>query len=252
MRYYLHSSKRSKKKKFRVGMILLGSIFLLGGFLMIIYFSPIFTFRKIKVSGQQDVSVTAIKSFVKENFSYQKSHSLFLSLQPLKKNILHRFPEIQTMVIHRQLPHTLLISLTERKPFLEARFNNLGFLIDQNGFAFKQIQLNHLDISQLEINTNNFQKPEVGQFFISHVLWGKIQPILEHFWKEKEAFHFQEAQLVSSKRLNVVLSPGPEIYFNLEQDRPSSLLELEALRQQKDFFDLKYIDLRFSKRAFIQ
>ncbi len=248
MKYCFRSQKKSKKKKKWIWGVIFGSIFVLGG-LFVIFYSPLFRFTQIQLSPASTVSDSEIQSFIETYFRQWGSQSLFLSFGSLEEKILSHFPTIEKVSLRRRLPHTLIITLTERKPILQARLADSTFLIDKNGFVFqKNSPQDNLPI--LEVEVSSCQKPRVGEFLLPSAPWENLSSIILYFWEKKESLSFVQGRLVSPKQMNIILSPGPVIYFDLEEEGSYSLQAIDAFSQQEDFLDWKYLDLRSPNRAF--
>jgi len=248
MKHCFHSSKKSKKKKRWVKGIIFGGIILLGGLLVIIY-SPLFRLTQIQFSSASSLPESEIQSFIQTHSGRWGNQSLFLNLGLLKKQILNYFPTLERVLLHRRFPHTLVVALTERAPILEARFADSVSLVDKDGFIFQENSSRN-DLPIIEIEVSSCQKPRVGEFLLPPASWENFSSIVSHFWEKKESLSFQQGKLVSPKRLDIILSPGPAIYFDLEKETSHSLQAMDAFSQQEDFFDWEYLDLRFSNRAY--
>lgn len=244
--HWQHWKGRRYQLFFKIGL----SLFVFSLFSGIIYFSPIFRLTTVKVHGEANIPHQKIQSFVKENFHYGESQSLCLPFSPLTKKIMAHFPQIEKLKIHRQLPHTMLIEITPRRPYLLGQFKNNFFLVDPNDVVFQRGSKSQL-YPLLTIEASAFSGPQIGKTFLSQSLWEKIKPAIDYFWAEKKSFHFSQAVLVSPEQLNIRLQPGPMIYLKTS-DLDRSFIELEALRKQEGFFHLQYVDLRYKNRAYLK
>ena len=252
MKHCFHFSKKPKKKKRWVKAVIFGGIILLGGLLVVVY-SSLFRLTQIQFSSVSSLpeTETEIQSFIQAHSGGWGNRSLFLNLGLLEKQILDYFPTLERVSLHRRFPHTLVVALTERAPILEARFADSVFLADKGGFIFQENSSQN-DLPILEIEVSSCQKPRVGKFLLPPAPWENLSSIISFFGERKESLSFQpgKGKLICPKRLDIILSPGPAIYFDLEKEADYSLQAMGAFSQQEDFFDWEYLDLRFSNRAY--
>ena len=205
MIYHAHAHSqhwriRKQRLFLKIGLSLLALLLFSG----IIYFSPVFRLTTVKVRGNTHTPGQNIPSFVQENFHYGKSQSLCLPIAPLVKKITGHFPQIEKVKIHRQFPHTILIEITPRRPYLLGQFKNNLFWVDQNGIIFQKASPSQV-YPLLSLEAAAFSEPKIGKTLLSQDLWGKIKPAIDYFWTERKTFHFHQAVLVSPEQLNIKL-----------------------------------------------
>lgn len=118
------------KKKY-IAMLALA---LLAGLFFFVSHSQSFAVKKIEVRAE---SIAVKKSMEKELQSLLGENIFSLDLSSLADAVLSKSTEIQTLVITRVLPTTLLVTLKERKGLVQV-FSEKGItILDVEGLAFK-------------------------------------------------------------------------------------------------------------------
>lgn len=225
-----------------------------------------FQLKNIVVLGNSRVKTQDIQGFVSEHahtglvdFENIKiiSQSIFLlNNDELSKEITEKFPDIEKVVINRNLPQTVVLNVTERKPigaFCDSQ--NKCFSIDANGVIFEpltQVPTDTTIVRQVGQSGQVFTGEEVvAQNIISTIY--KIQKSL----KDNFRINLEEALITTPVRLDVETSENWKIYFDLspESDINSQLTKLNLLLHGGISPDtrkkLQYIDLRPKDRAVI-
>lgn len=229
---------------------------------------PGFQVKDIVISGNEKVAGNDLQGFadglVKKKIMALGqlelvSKSMFLvSSENLQKEILKKFPAIESISINRDFPQTLLLGIKERKPagaFCEnSSANPRCFLIDQSGIIFLELSLapeNVLVIKQAASDKNLF----TGEEAVNKKIMDLISKIKRNL-NDKFKIDIKEALISSPVRLNILTSENWQIYFNLDQDISADfqLAKLDLLLNNeitpKVREGLLYIDLRFKDRAY--
>lgn len=188
-------------------------------------FYPGIQVKNIIISGNEKVKAQDLQKLVLNNadtglvdFGWLRitSRSIFLiNSESLDKEILEKFPIIEKVSINKNLPETLILGITERKP-IGVYCSNECFLIDQNGIAFEGLVIlpEYLAIvRQTGENGNVFTGENVIQRNIMEAIY-KIEKDL----KDNFQIDVKEALITSPIRLNIETSENWQIYFDISPD----------------------------------
>jgi len=197
-----------------------------------LFFSNFFQIKKIKVAGQNMVAREDILAII------PAANIFLIDAAETERNILNSFPRIAMAEVRRALPDTLDIKVTER---LAAAIwcQERCFLIDENGIIF--------DKAPAEIDLIGIfgERELLGKEMIGRITELKTK------LKEKSGVGATKAFIVSEDRLNLQVSDGWKIYFNLKGDLDWQIQELGLVLEKQippeKIKNLEYIDLNFSR-----
>ena len=245
-------------------------------FLLIIYFLLFwekFQVAQINVFGNEKVLTENVKNIVfakiQHKFLFLKSRSIFLvNSKVLSDEILNSFPQIGKVKTSRRFPNIIIVDIKERKAiavFCADSGLEKCFFIDKTAIIVEQtvtIPKNTLIMrSRLNVEDSRLQEPEQfkkGEYFLGKEAVGKeiVGIILKIQKNLSDNFQIiaQEANIVSTKRLNIKTNENWEIYIGLDSDIDSQITKLNLLLKEEVLAEkrkkLKYIDLRFQDRAY--
>jgi len=270
---------KPKKSIFKGVWLLFLILFLiiLVSVLYLIFFYSGFQLKNISISGNSKVKTQDLQNIVSQsantgliNFASIKvvSRSIFLiNDDKLKKEILKQFPEIEKLTINKNLPQSMSLGVTERKPlgvFCQASStnpslqNNSGcFLIDQNGVIFDPLSIPIAGDTIVRQSLNGGQA-FTGEQVINQNIISAIYKIQEYL-KNNFQINLTDALVTSPVRLDVTTNTATswKIYFDLDpsSDLDVQLSELNSLLNGQLTPDsknnLRYIDLRPKNRAIV-
>jgi len=253
-KYSYKKTHRTKKKKpiFRNKIFWLGLLFLtiLGAAFYFIVFSSIFKIEEIQISGDIKIPVEEIRNIILEQIdkNYFKKSVFLVSLKEINEALLEKFPQVARITIDRSFPNVLAVVVEERKAIAVFLQGEDYYFIDNEGVVFEKISeippqmlkiKNSAWISDIGLGKRIFSKERMEQIL-------KIDTKLNDL-----EISTMEVSIISDKRLNVEISEGWKIFFNLREDLEWQLTELDLLIKKRIPPDkrknLEYIDLRFEK-----
>ena len=221
--------------------------------------------KNIIISGNQKVSSKDIESLVLADVNnkilvfggfeiYSKS-ILLAQENKINTDILNKFPVIGKVVVNKNLPQTLTVSVVERQPLGVFCDNSKCFYIDQNGIIFEPLAVTSPDTFIVRQNMTN--TPLVaGQEVIAQSIVDAISKIQKNL-NDNFKINLIDATIENSSRLNITTSENFQIYFSLSSgpDINSQLTKLSSLLGEgisaDDIKNLRYIDLRPKDRAIV-
>ena len=245
-------------------------------FLLIIYFLLFwekFQVSQINVFGNEKVPTENVKDIVfakiQHKFLFLKSQSIFLvNSRVLSDEILNSFPQIGKVKTSRRFPNIIVVDIKERKAiavfcsdssadFIEhprqGRDLEKCFFIDEGGVAFEKTQ--QIETRSLTIvrQTTGNEVVILGKEAIEKEIVGIILKIQKNL-SDNFQITISEANIVSTKRLNIKTNENWEIYIGLDSDIDSQITKLDLLLKEEVLAEkrkkLEYIDLRFQDRAY--
>jgi len=249
---------RIKKKKsiFRSKFLWLTILILIifGGIFYLLYLSPYFQIKEIKISGNEKVPTEKILSPVQKEIGQKllffSTKSIFLvNLSQIKKGILDNFPQIAEVEIKRRLPSSLGIDVSERQGIANFCQEEQCFLLDGEGVIFEEVPKENLSAPLIKKLGEAGPLPKLGGGVMEKELLSKILEINTEL-KNLEILA-KEVLIVSDDRLNVETQEDWEIYFNPKKDLNWQLTKLKAVLEE-NYLPKEYIDLRFGDRAFVK
>lgn len=249
------------------------SLIILLFFLSVCYFIlfyPVFQLKNIVIIGNEKILSQDLQNVVAEyshtgliNFWRVKidSDSIFLIRKKvINAKILEKYPCIESLSININLPQTIILSLTERKPLgIYCQQDNNCFFLDHSGIIFEKIEntpkgffiVRHLeDVAYLDVGQKALNQEIVNAIY-------STQKVLQDNFK----IDIKEVFITSSGRLNVKTSENWQIYLDLDDNvNAETQLTKMKLLLDKMLLDsptgsgresLRYIDLRPKDRAII-
>jgi len=227
-------------------------------------FYPGFQIKNVLVSGNKKVNTQELQAIILNNSNTGlvrfwllniTSKSIFLlNTDKLDKEILEKFPAIESLKINKEFPQTITIEIAERKPigiFCPSADENNCFLIDQNGIIFEPLTgYSSASPTDFTIVRQTFGNNQVftGEEVVAQNIINDIAKIQKNL-KDNFQIDLKEALVTSPLRLNVKTSENWQVYFNLDasSDINSQITKLNLLLSggisASDRKNLRYINL---------
>ena len=258
-RYPKHSKKEISWKR---RMLFFWILFLVGGLAYIIFFSPIFEIKEIKISGNRVISSEEIKN------SLDNQNNLFLAAgNKLTELLTNDFPGILSVEIGKDIfKKTIELNIIERKeagiyckedlasPALPRDRPNRGecYYIDKEGVIFEEAPQTSGTLI-LAIKDFSKREIEIGKNVIEKEFMAELID-LKNYLPAQLGFKVLDFTIESDvlKDLKVNTNEGWYILFNGSRNLKS---QLEALRlaleeKIKERKNLEYIDVRIENRVY--
>jgi cell division septal protein FtsQ len=231
------------------GLAILGTLYAM-------FFSSYFKITTISVSGNEKTKTEDI-----QNIATETIHRRFLGLvytdsmilvdtNAISKNILHDFPAIENVSIHKAWPHEITISVQERKSVAVFCQEEQCFAIDAKGIIFQTTETpiqETLTIRQSEINS----QLSTGEDVVNENIMKAILQIQNTL---KNNFHIDIKEALIAHYLVITTAENWQVYFdqnaniNLQIARLNALLQSEINETTRK--TLQYIYLQYGDRAY--
>ena len=122
-------TKRKRKSRKRTSPYLFAIILLFIGIAFLLLFSPFFSIQYIKVEGNEKLETEAIINIA----SIERGLNIFrINIPKIKRNITSN-SYVDSVIIKRKFPNTILITIEERKPIAYIPFMGSNICIDKEG-----------------------------------------------------------------------------------------------------------------------
>jgi cell division septal protein FtsQ len=226
-------------------------IFLIGGAVWVVCFSPALEVKTIEVAGTDKINNQSCVKMIEEQVakkiaSFDSKSILLFDMDQVKKDLLARFPQAQNIEIERQFPSKIIASVEERHGV--AIFESAGkyFSLDSNGIAFEEAaQVGDL----LKINDGN-AKIEIGKGAVSQEMLNGILRIKGEIDSSTDIV-ITAAFIATPERVNIQTKDGWYAYFNPLKDIDNQITKLKAVITDESFkakaTNLEYVDVRFTR-----
>jgi hypothetical protein len=246
-RRHRYKPKRRLKNIVFKNKVVLGSLFfIINSFILFyfLFFTPLFKIKEVNIKGERSIPLEEIKNVISSNFDM--GAIIFFNSKKIEKEILKRFPEINSVKIQRNFPNILNIEIEEKEPVAVFCQKEDCQFLDENGFLFKRNKEipNDLPIIKMETQKEfSFGENVIPKDDLLKIL--EIKDGLEKLNIKTKEFILKNNQLISKTLL------GADLYFTLKENPSVQILKLEAILKDtisiEELSKIKYIDLRFSR-----
>ena len=135
----LADAPRRRRKRYAINkkrLVLSLILFALGVELVLVALtSPQFAIEKLKVTGTRVIPV----SEVLRELSFMKGSNIFKVDERKVADLLKKNPVVADVRLHRRLPRTLIVSITERKPELLLKTGTALYDVDRLGIPYRAV-----------------------------------------------------------------------------------------------------------------
>lgn len=248
---------RIKRKKsilrnrfFWLGILVL---VIVGAFFYFLFFSETFQIKRIIITGEEKVSKEGLKLLIEKKLENEilffKTKSIFLiNSNEIKNDILDNFPQIAEVEVSRGLPDALNIVAIERSGLAVWCQGDRCFLVDNGGVIFEESSP-ETDLPKI-LDRQDIDSFNLGEKVIEENILASIFDIKKQL-KGNLKINIEEFIIPNLGRLNVKITEGWEVYFNLKEDIGWQLTKLNLVLEEEippeKRGDLEYIDLRFTR-----
>jgi cell division septal protein FtsQ len=203
----------------------------------IIFLSPIFKVKNILCTADKFACDAAITGSLSRDLN---QNLLFLNTSSNKQEILYSYPQIAEVVIRRQLPDTLNVSLTLRQPVavIEDKLQR-RFLVDKNQMIYAEGNQEGLPVIKTQ------EAVVLGEIAVSQEM-GAVLRLVQIL--QESSLTVKSITIISQEYLELALESGDTVYFNAQKDIAKEVDTLNYIFQHNTPNGGKktqIIDLRF-------
>lgn len=232
-----------------------GCVLFAAGFYFL-FFSPIFQFQEVIVSGGEEKVAEKIRleagDHLERKLLFFKTRSIWTAnVKRLKTDALEKFPQIASVETKRNFPNLLNVKITEKVPVAAWCSQDSCFFMDDEGVIF--LRDGYVQDGLLEIakeNNAGFFAP--GERVIKAEELNQILKIKADMEKNSDDFLKLKEIFIDGERSWIVeTNEGWKAYFNPQKNLDWQLAKLKVVLEKKipgaERKTLEYIDLRFEK-----
>ncbi len=236
---------------------IIASIVVLGALFWLIFISPVFTIKKIEIRNASLSSSSEIEQTAYERLEYHRalffseSRMAIFNSDEFAKGLISKYA-LESVVIKKRLPSTLIIELSERQPAVIWFEADQYYLLDASGVVIATLMQPEQKLATIYNNglprvVN--QKVEDASLLISF-----SKKLLDGFPTRFPGIKLKQLTVDNDPNtLKMICEKGPMIYFNSAQTPEPQFdrLDIYLHSELKDrFAKLSYIDLRFGDKVY--
>lgn len=263
---YFNRDKKIRKNKFKFNyrlnirnLIFFAIFILLIGIFWLLFFSDLFSVKKIEYTGLSNLTENELDSLVNSRIKTKKYLILRQdSIILLNKNdLVYKISEnynVQGIDIQKKLPSTIIINIKEKGIAAIWQESQNYFYIDDNGGIIKQV----MDISDNNEYPIIENKGDLRIYEKSIPAQYDIKKTIELF----KLFKLNEGKFELSKivvdnepnTIKIVTKNGLLLLFNSNNEIDGQLLKLQSISKDKqlNLENKAYIDLRFGDKIYFK
>lgn len=226
--------------------ILLLVLIIMGTAGYFVFFSRELQVTEITIHGNREVKTDDIKNFIS---LYAGGRIILINNNKLINQILNQFPKIESLVIEKNLPNTIILNIKERDLF--AVFcKDKCFNLDKNGIIFGELKDIPKDTFIIRRDINN-DEISLGQNVIDKNSMDMIIKIQKNL---KDNFQIDVKNVLVSNPFIVTTSENWKIYFDPTADMDLEITKMNLLLKDQIPIttrkNLQYIYLQYKDRAY--
>lgn len=254
-------SRRDREKKpisWKSKLIVAWILFLILALSYLLFFSPVFEIKEIKVSGNQAIDSENIQSSL-DDFLYKKTliffdrNNIFLATSnKLRETLIKDFPRILFIEVNKSIfKKTIDLEITERKG-AGIFCKNECYYIDKYGVIFEEAPQTSGTLILL-IKDHSERDIEMGMEVIEKEFMAELIELRARLF---DKFNLRVLEFIVEtipyKDLKVNIHEGWYILFDKSRDLKNQLQALELVLAEKieERENLEYIDLRIENRVY--
>jgi hypothetical protein len=264
VRPYKDELKKKKRKKLILGsaLILLFIFIFLIAAVYALFFAKLLDVRTIKITVPEGVSQTdlnaAINKWLDAGFwkLTRRNDILFFSGTRLSDQLAKQFPELDSIVVNKHLPHSLELSVSKRKPAgiwcLSVAAGGC-FYFDKNGVAYAEATPT-VGFLILNVNDSRNNLIKLGDKVASHVWVDNIilaKELLVKIGLDTSEF---DIPVDSFDEFDAKTAYGWPVIFSDQTDITRQINSLAQFLKEKltptQTKTLEYVDLRIQDRIY--
>lgn len=242
----------------KIKLIIFAAVIIILIFSWLIFFSALFKINKIEVDGAGENTAKAVESLARQLAGDRllgKNNLLLYDKSELSQTLNDKY-YLQNLSIIKLLPHTLKITLEEKRQAAVWREDDKYFYLDGEGNTINQVDPLNINGSNLPLIENLTNIKMEGRK--TNINKPTIDYILTLFNEFKDRRGFEIERFILDQNVNTVkmaVLAGPKIYFNLGETAARQIARLNLIIKEKlkDSFKTKeYIDLRYGNSIYIK
>lgn len=251
-RFWLFRNRRANQ---------IGSLVIFFGLVYFFFYSPIFLFNKIQISGLRDIPTEEINNLIKDQQSqrrfliFKQSNFFIFSKKKLNEQLSAKYV-LSNLIIKKRLLHTLKIYLQEKTSTLTWITGDKFYYLNLEGQVISEVPFGSPNPNFPKIYDESNKSVSNGQTVIQPAQIRFIIDVLTQLPLKIGDITVNSFRLPNNgnDEIKMATNQGWQVYFNANLTVASQLEKLALVYEKKikggELKDLKYVDLRFGDKVF--
>jgi hypothetical protein len=258
-----YKAQKRRKVLWKVSAVSGGIVIVVAGFIYLLFFSKFADVRAVAVNGAETIEQTDLNSAVSDWLSVKfltisrKNNLLFLSSKKLATYLSDKFPKLESVEVSKKLPHSLSVTVVERKPVGVWCLVSAGkcFYFDKNRIAYATTS-GSSGFLLANIGDERNRDVSLGGEIAGDVWVNNL--LLARDLLTKNAVNVQALTIPAGSfdEFDAVTSEGWKIMFSNQTDIARQINSLSIFLKDKikpeQRAKLQYVDLRIEDRIYFK
>ena len=257
------SHKQSGMSSRWTARVLIGLlVVLVGSIYALLFWSPQFRVEQPVVTGTERVTGAAVIELVTPLLSGSRwgiapaNALLAAPTSQIEQTITETFSAVASVVVTKELPNVLNISVNERQPLAIWSAAGQFFFVDESGVAYDEIVRSESRDVSLPVVVDERNRTTIeNDRVMTEATLVFVRDAFEGITRETGVgINFFVAPSRLAPDLTLVTSDGWRVLFDTEQEAAIQIASLDEILQSQvtDRGSLEYIDLRIPGRVFLK